>query len=116
MRWLSLATAGLLTVVLAHQAEAATPRSIAALLGASVGYFTAESKICGWNLDEQIHKVYARDFVVIGMTDEQQSDAWAKAKTHEAKLMNLPEKAMTPMKAKICSSADHADLLYTIGE
>lgn len=49
------------------------------------------------------------------MTDEQQSEAWAKAKAHEAKLVNLPEKAMAPMKAKICASADHQALLYDLG-
>jgi hypothetical protein len=49
------------------------------------------------------------------MTDEQQSEAWAKAKAHEAKLVNLPEKVMAPMKAKICASADHQALLYDLG-
>jgi hypothetical protein len=115
MRWLLLATAGLLTVATAHPADAAVPRAIAVLLGPSVGYFMAESKICGWNLDERIRQTYERDFAAIGMTPEQQSEAWAKAKAHEAKLMNLPDKAMAPMKTKICASADHQALLYDLG-
>ena len=115
MRWLSFATAGLLTVAVAYRADAAVPRSIAVLLGPSVGYFLAESKICGWNLDEKIRQTYERDFPAIGMTDEQQSEAWAKAKAHEAKLVNLPEKVMAPTKAKICASADHQALLYDLG-
>jgi hypothetical protein len=115
MRQLLLATAGFMAVFVTHPGDAATPRSIAVLLGPSVGYLLAESKICGWNLESQIQQTYERDFAVIGMTKAQTDEAWAKAAAHEAKLMGLPEKAMTPMKAQICSSSDHAALLYDIG-
>jgi hypothetical protein len=90
MRKLSLATAALMAVFVAHPGDAATPRSIAVLLGPTVGYLSAESKICGWNLEAQIHQTYERDFAVIGMTKAQVDEAWAKAAAHEAKLLSLP--------------------------
>lgn len=116
MRRLSLVIVGLMTVFAAHNADAAAPRSIAVLLGPSVGYLLAESKICGWNLEDKIRQTYERDFVAIGMTNAQRGEAWAKATTQEARLTNLPGTAMTPMKARICSLSDHAALRYDIGE
>jgi hypothetical protein len=44
MRGLVFAAAGLLTIGFGHQVEAATPRSIAVLLGPSVGYLLSDGQ------------------------------------------------------------------------
>ena len=96
----------LLAVSSVGAADAATPNSIAALLGPSVGYMLSQSDLCQWGLADRIRKTYQRDFGAAGMTAAQQASAWEQAAATQKRMADIPGTAKDRMKADTCSAAD----------
>jgi hypothetical protein len=98
--------AGLLASSTVRAAVAATPNSIVAVLGPSVGYMLSQSDLCQWNLADRIRKTYQRDFAAIGMTAAQQTSAWEQAAETQKHMTEIPPDAKDRMKADTCSPAE----------
>jgi hypothetical protein len=104
----SLTLLAIVFLFTASAAEAAVPKSIAVLLGPSVGYLLSQSDLCGWGLNAKIEQTYQQSFKAIGMTQEQQTAAWDQAKARQLELGKIPAEAKARMKADTCTAESRA--------
>jgi hypothetical protein len=102
--------ATLLAISVVGAANADTPASIVAVMGPSVGYMLSQNDLCQWDLGDQIRKTYQRDFAAIGMTPQQQSNAWEQASDTQKRMAAIPADGKARMKVDTCTTAEHTRL------
>jgi hypothetical protein len=100
----------------ASGAEAAVPKSIAVLLGPSVGYLLSQSDLCEWGIAAKIENTYKRAFKAIGMTQAQQAAAWEQAKAKQAELAKIPAEAKARIKTDTCTTESRSRVELDISE
>jgi len=96
--------AAVASFVLPAQSMAATPDSIVALLGPSLGGLLAQSDLCGWKIADKIDATYQRSFKQIDMTDTQVTAVWAKAHSRQAEMAKIPSAGKARMKREMCTT------------
>ena len=97
-------------------ANAAVPKSIAVLLGPSVGYLLSQSELCEWGLNAKIENTYKRAFETLGMTQAQRTAAWAQATAKQKELATLPLETKGRMKAGTCTAESRAQVERDISD
>lgn len=110
MRLPVIVPATLLAISVVGAANADTPASIVAVMGPSVGYMLSQNDLCQWDLGDQIRKTYQRDFAAIGMTPQQQSNAWEQASDTQKRMAAIPADGKARMKVDTCTTAEHTRL------
>src|SRR4051794_35811049 len=115
MRSLTVAVVVIVSLT-ASAVEAAVPKSIAVLLGPSVGYLLSQSDLCEWGLNAKIEKTYSQAFRSVGMTQAQRRAAWEQAQEKQREPPKLPPEAKPRMKTDPCRPDSRARLERIISE
>ena len=116
MRLLTAVLGGLLFAAGTTAVKAEVPKPIVALLGPSIGYLLSQSDLCQWGLTDKIRATYRNGFTAIGMTEAQQSAAWAQAAEAQRRMADLPADAKERMKADTCTAVARERVEHELGD